>query len=147
MTSISIPEGVTTIEGATFNNCIFLKTVSIPNTVTTIGDHAFRNCALLNNISIPASVKTIGDNAFYLCRNLTTISLPESVICIGKEAFSFCELLETVIVSSMAPPECGNSVFSNNASGTKILVPSASVDAYKSADGWSEYANYIEGVD
>ena len=37
--------------------------------------------------------------------------------------------------------------FIRNASGRLIYVPRASVDAYKAADGWSDYANYIVGYD
>ena len=38
-------------------------------------------------------------------------------------------------------------MFDNNASGRKIYVPTASVDAYKAAKGWKDYADYIVGYD
>ena len=38
-------------------------------------------------------------------------------------------------------------VFNNNAAGRMIYVPRQSVDAYKSADGWKDYADYIVGYD
>jgi hypothetical protein len=44
------------------------------------------------------------------------------------------------------PPKLGNdSVFDNNGSGRKIYVPTESVEAYKSASYWSEYASDIVG--
>jgi hypothetical protein len=44
------------------------------------------------------------------------------------------------------PPTLEYEVFENNASGRKIYVPAASVDAYKAAEGWSEYADDIEPI-
>ena len=38
-------------------------------------------------------------------------------------------------------------MFDSNDPDRKIYVPTASVEAYKSAEGWSEYAKYIEGYD
>ena len=38
-------------------------------------------------------------------------------------------------------------MFNSNASDRKIYVPTASVEAYKSASGWSDYVDYIEGYD
>ena len=37
-------------------------------------------------------------------------------------------------------------VFDNNKAGRKIYVPAESVDIYKSAEGWSKYADYIESI-
>ena len=53
LTSITIPDGVTSIDNWAFHRCSSLTSVSIPNSVTTIGDFAFANCFGLNSITLP----------------------------------------------------------------------------------------------
>lgn len=49
-------------------------------------------------------------------------------------------------VNSTTPPTLEYHVF-GDALWTKIYVPSASVDAYKNADGWSDYADKIYAIE
>ncbi len=65
-----------------------LTSVTIPNSVTTIGNWAFEGCDSLTSITIPNSVTSIGDSAFLHCSSLTSITLPDSAISIGSWAFS-----------------------------------------------------------
>ncbi len=58
-------------------------------------------------------------------------------------AFADCSALKEVYCEPTTPPSGGFDMFDNNASGRKIYVPTASVDAYKAADGWKEYADAI----
>ena len=63
LTSISIPESITSIEHFAFYNCSDLRSIDIPNSVRTIGSSAFHNCSGLESIDIPDSVRTIGSSA------------------------------------------------------------------------------------
>ena len=56
-----------------------LTSVSIPDSVTSIGKYAFKNCVKLVNISIPDSVTVISDGAFYGCKKLISIHWSESL--------------------------------------------------------------------
>ena len=67
---------------------LILTSVVIPDTVTTIGDQAFSNCDGLTYIVIPDSVTAIGEKAFYDCDGLTNVVIPNGVETIGKGAFS-----------------------------------------------------------
>jgi hypothetical protein len=113
------------------------------NSVTIISKHTFKNCNSLTSITIPNSVTSIGDNAFRNCNGLTSVTIPNSVESIGELAFDSCFGLTSVIVLATTPPTLGSDVFEENASGRKIYVPSASVNAYKAAEGWSTYASDI----
>ena len=70
--------------------CQYLTSINIPNSVTTIGEGAFYGCDSLTSINIPDSVTTIGNCAFACCKSLTSISIPSSVVTIiGNPFFSW----------------------------------------------------------
>lgn len=96
LTSIEIPNSVTTIGIAAFENCSKLTSVDIPNGVTTIPLRAFRGCTKLKNVNIPNSVTQILTFAFQSCTELETIYIPNSVKVIGSNAFQSCESLISI---------------------------------------------------
>ena len=57
-----------------FESCSGLTSITIPNSVTSIGNYAFYNCNGLTSVTIPNSVTSIGQNAFKYCRGLTTLN-------------------------------------------------------------------------
>ena len=65
ITSVVIPEGVTTIEGSAFEGCSSLKTVVFPNTLMEIDLYAFAGCSSLENVVLPDGVVYVGAAAFY----------------------------------------------------------------------------------
>ena len=146
-TEFTIPDGVTKIGWGAFWNCNSLTSVTIPNSVTYIGSFAFTGCNRLTSVTIPNSVTDIDTYAFYSCGGLTSITIPDSVTKIGTQAFSDCKNLTSVYCKATTPPSSGKDMFKNNASGRKIYVPAESVDAYKTASGWSNYASAIVGYD
>ncbi len=144
-TTYTIPDSVTTIGSSAFSNCSNLTSVTIGDSVTTIGDYAFQACSNLTSVTIPNSVTTIGEGAFSWCESLSSVTIPDSVTSIGNGAFYICSSLTSVYCKATTPPVGGSDMFYNNASGRKIYVPMGSVNKYKSASGWSEYASDIVG--
>ena len=106
---------------------------------------AFFNCNF-TSITIPTSVTSIGESCFYYCTGLASVTIPDSVTSIGNNAFNGCSSLTSVTIEATTPPTLGTGAFTSNASGRKIYVPSASVSAYQSASGWSNYASDIETI-
>ena len=145
LTSVTIPDGVTTIGEDTFSACDSLTSVTIPDSVTTIGEFAFLGCYSLTSVTIPDSVTTIGDGAFAGCSSFTSITIPDSVTTIGEWAFDSCSSLTSVYCKATTPPAGDFFMFDYNASGRKIYVPMESVEAYKSAYCWRDYADAIVG--
>lgn len=103
-------------------------------------------CYALRNITIPHNVTEVGQQAFRYCKTLTDITIPENVATIHNEAFYMCYDLENIYCKPITPPQIGDDLFST-LSNSSIYVPSESVDAYKSADGWKSYATKIVGYD
>ena len=95
LTSVTIPNSVTTIGEWAFDGCESLTSVTIPNSVTTIGVYAFSGCSSLTSVTIPNSVTSIGEGAFLDCNSLTSVTIPDSATTFGSGAFSRCSSLKT----------------------------------------------------
>ena len=146
LNSITIPNSVTSIGNNAFSNCSGLNSITIPNSVTSIGDEVFFECSGLSSVTIGSSVTSIGIWAFGGCTGLTSITIPNSVTSIGSSAFYNCTSLTSIIVEATIPPILGADAFLNDTNLAYIRVPSASLDAYKAAAGWSEYASIIYAI-
>lgn len=88
LTSITIPEGVTMIDYAAFQDCVDLEIVSFPSTLETIENRAFYNCGKLTTIVIPEKVTYIGASAFDGLNALETVVLPDSLEMVGPYNFN-----------------------------------------------------------
>lgn len=89
---------------------------------------------------MPDSIKSIDTRAFFGCSSLDTITIPDSVTYIDHNAFNNCISLSNIIINAFIPPRLGDTVFTVN---TKIYVPSESLDTYKTALIWRDYADNI----
>jgi len=87
LTSITIPELVTSIGDFSFAHCTGLTSLTIPNKVTSIGTYAFYNLNV-PSVTVGTSVTSIGASAFQNCSKLTSINIPISVTSIGVDAFN-----------------------------------------------------------
>ena len=73
--SVTITRGI--IPSYAFYNCAELTSITIPDSVTSIGDYAFYNCKGLTSVTIPDSVTSIGNSAFYNCNNTQDIYITD----------------------------------------------------------------------
>ena len=85
------------IDGYAFSHCKSLTSIKIPDSVTSIGYTAFYDCNSLKSIKIPNSIKSIGNYAFENCISLTSINIPSSVEWIGHCVFENCTSLKQVV--------------------------------------------------
>ena len=124
MTSVTIPEGVTSIGKQAFYGCSGLTSVTIPTSVTSIGEGAFRGCSGLTSVTIPEGVKRIGNRAFSGCSGLTSVTIPSSLTSIGDYAFSECSGLTSVTIPE-GVTSIGNCAFSRCSGLTSVTIPSS----------------------
>ena len=118
---------VTTIGKMAFfrtGNSSSLTSITIPDSVTSIGDEAFKLCTGLTSITIPDSVTSIGDEAFSLCTRLTSITIGNGVTSIGRDAFTVCANLKAITFLGDAPKVTGT-IFSNPCRVTIYRKPEA----------------------
>ena len=162
----AIKNGTRIIADYAFNNCTFLTSVTIPNSVTSIGNSAFSGCVLpkdkfINNsactsdnnwgvtladkeqdgllikdnvvvgckkdittATIPNGIVGIGDYAFEYCSSLTSVTIPNSVTSIGNGAFEYCSSLTSVTIPNSVTSIEG-STFSSCSSLTSVTIPNS----------------------
>lgn len=96
ITSVTIPDGVTTIGYNTFTYCDNLKTVSHGKQLQSIGESAFSSCSALESFSFQEGLLTIANDAFSNCTSLKSVTLPNSLTTLGESAFQDDSALESV---------------------------------------------------
>ena len=160
LTSVTIPNSVTSIGEYAFYGCTSLKAFygkfASSDNRCLIVDGVLNSFAIgcgATEYTIPNSVTSIGNSAFRNCTSLTSVTIPDSVTSSEGGAFYGCTSLTSVSCKATTPPTGGYEAFSyyNNGNskpiGCKIYVPRNSVAAYKSAEYWNAYADYIVGYD
>ena len=95
-------------------------------------------------VVLPPTITTIGKRAFYYNYGFTRIDLPKSVTSIAEEAITQCALVTEIYCEAANPPAGATGMFKLN-EDCKIYVPMDSVEAYKNAPYWSDYAERIVG--
>ncbi len=133
--SMTIPSSVTNIDRYAFSGCSGLISIDIPSGVTSIGNNAFQNCSSLTSIDIPINVTHIPNYSFYNCSGLTSVTIPASVTTIGDYAFYGCSSLTCVNNLSVTPQSIDINTFSNRANAT-LYVHKGSKAAYRAENGW-----------
>ena len=96
-------------------------------------------------VEITEGITEIGFEALFACKNLTSVTIPSTVTSIGYGAFASCAKLTSLTIKATNPPTLEGDML-NYSNNCIIYVPSASVDAYKSASGWSDYADRIQAI-
>ena len=175
LTTSHIKQGTRWIGNYAFRECTELTSVDIPNSITSVGDYAFYGCSGLTSVVIPINIISIGSGAFYGCssltavewnamncsdfsyfstspfysirsqitsftfgdvveyiprylcegmNNLTSISIPSSVTSIGNSAFYNCSRLTSLEIPNSVT-NIGNAAFSACSSLTSVEIPNS----------------------
>ena len=147
LTSVEIPNSVTSIGGGAFYDCTGLTSITIPNSVRSIGEYAFYGCIGLTSITIPNRVRSIGGRALSNCTGLTSVEIPNGVTSIGDGAFYDCTGLTSI--TSLIPAErlfaCDFEQFDGiDKANCTLYVPHGAKETYAATAGWNEFVNIVE---
>ncbi len=164
LTSMTIPNSVTSIGKNAFDGCSGLTSVTIPNSVTSIESYAFRDCSglpvidglryadtylvelvdkSLTDVKIKEGTRFIGTNAFLQCSGLTSVDIPNSVTSIGVWAFYGCSGLTSVTDLAETPQDIFSETFTTY--GTLHVLPGCG-DAYRTANYWKNFTIIEDAV-
>ena len=125
-----------------FYGCSNITSIVIPNTVTTINSSSFKNCTKLTNVVLPNSLTELNESLFEGCSLLTEITIPENVTKIGSKCFDGTNL-KSVTIEAINPPTLNgynNFPYSNK----QLIVPDGTFDTYKNSNFGSNFNLIIE---
>lgn len=146
LTSVIIPNTVTSIGISAFYACYGLTSINIPDSVTQISVNAFAYCINLSTIEIPNSVTYIREYAFIGCSNLTYVSIGSGVTSIGDNAFRNCSNITRIrLWSTQAPTLLGGNVFHGVPNNIEVLIPCGSLMSYIISSFASFFNGFTEG--
>lgn len=131
------------ISGSAFRSCERLEKIEIPDCVIRIGSYAFGYCSALRSLKIPEGVTIIRSSLCYNDYSLQEISIPVGVTSIENYAFYGCNGIENYYLYPTTPPTLANKMAISVSSNTKIHVPKGYLEAYQTAEVWSELADYM----
>lgn len=124
LTTIKLPDALAEISTGTFSLCTGLTSVALPSALSAIGSEAFYNCTGLISLHLPSSATTIGDHAFFNCSNLAVIAIPNTLESIGNEAFLNCSKLTSIYLPGTIT-HIGTGAFSNCSGLTSVIIPNS----------------------
>ncbi|KAL7711595.1 hypothetical protein QTN25_010738 [Entamoeba marina] len=124
ITSITMPNSVTSIGFFCIANKYNLTNVQLSNNLTSINSYTFNNCGLLKSITFPSSIQSIGSNSFNNCTSLESINLTTNITSIKSYSFQHCLSLKSVLIpTSISTLE--DNCFNNCSSLTYIELPTS----------------------
>jgi hypothetical protein len=145
LVKVTLPESMKTIESYCFKKCTSLSEINLHEGITSIGTQAFSRCfSLSGELVIPNSVETIYPYAFDSCYNITRVVLGRSTKHFVEDSFRNIPM-DRLVVKAATPPwmEHQSWQFSRD---LPVIVPCGTLEAYRNAEGWSEFTNITEGV-
>jgi hypothetical protein len=147
LTTLVLPTSLISIGPNCFQGCNLLASLILPYSLKSIGDNSFRGCNSITEVIIPNTVDSIGTNAFYYCQQLARVTISSSVNYIGPGAFAECKVLQSVRVTRSVPlslPAYTGIFSAFMGMPCTLYVPRGSLDAYKQANQWKNFAYIVE---
>lgn len=127
LASVVLNEGTTTIEAQAFMGSSALSSVTLPQSLTSIGVQAFQNCNLSGDIVLPNAVRTLSSEAFAGNVAITSISFPATLANLGESAFRGCSNIASFSI------DAANAAYKVNSSNAIVTIDDTKVMAYPAA--------------
>lgn len=126
-----------------FRYCCSLKRVICTSVTGTMSSYTFQYCLNLEDVNIPSGATSFDSYSLSYCFCIKSIILPSTVTLIGQGAFNSAINLSEIHIQATTPPTLSTNVFVGLPSNYIIYVPVGYAETYKTASGWSAYADHI----
>jgi uncharacterized repeat protein (TIGR02543 family) len=120
ITSVTIPDSLTTIGDFAFFQCKNLASINMSNNVTSIGKNAFFGTKL-TSLDLPDNA-SLGEAAFYQCTALTSLTIPVGVTWGGVSVFCGCSGLTSLTLEN-GRTDLGIDTFEACTGLTSVTIP------------------------
>lgn len=165
---LTLPDGLEYIGQCAFGDCKFRGPLVLPSTLTSIVASAFWGNMFSGELKLPASLQELRGGAFGGCSRISgTIEIPENIIAIDGRTFWGCSSIEklvlpstmdviksgafqdcfglgSIVCNAVNPPYVESSAFNGvSKSNVVVEVPEASLAAYRTAPGWSDFKKIV----
>ena len=165
---LTLPEGLKHIEKGAFKSCKFSGPLVLPSTLKFIGRESFSYNMFSGELKLPASLQDLYPNAFEYCSRISgTLEIPENITAIMENTFGGCESIqklilhskidviksdafencfgmESIVCNAVNPPYVESGAFDGvSKSNVVVEVPLASLAAYRTAPGWSDFKKIV----
>lgn len=165
---LTLPDGLESIGNDAFSSCRFRGPLILPSTLKSIGSNAFIYNMFSGELKLPSSLQGLGSNAFVGCSRISgTLEIPENITAIKECTFASCRSIEklvlpstmdviqsgafqdcyglgSIVCNAVNPPYVESSAFGGvSKSNVVVEVPEASLAAYRTASGWSDFKKIV----
>ena len=136
LTSVVIPNSVTSIGSIAFSENQNLSIATLHNGISSLGDSAFNNCGL-TSVNIPTSMTTI-ENGTFANNNIISVTIPDNITSIGDYAFRFGSLVNVTISDNVTT--IGPYAFEYN-DINNLVIGNGITSIANNVFGWNDLTN------
>lgn len=119
--TVQMSNSLSSLGDCAFYKCPKLTSIQLPNSLTVLNSYTFGENESLTNVQLPTNLKSINRSCFYKCTNLSGILLPSGLTTIGSWAFEQTGLLEVIIPNTVSI--IGDGLFYSSTSLKKVILP------------------------
>ena len=139
--TLIMSDRITSVGASLCWNCSKLETVHVSASLTAV-DFGFLGYTNIESIELPETLETIGNNFLLGCYKLSSaVTIHAKVTSIGANFLLGDSRIPELVMKPTTPPTLGSGAFYSASSSLVITVPKGSLDAYKTATNWAEFAD------
>ena len=140
-----LPPTLKSIVSVAFGNNMFSGELKLPSSLQELGSSAFYGCSRISGtLEIPDNITAIMENTFGECKSIQKLILHSKIDVIKSDAFENCFGMESIVCNAVNPPYVESGAFDGvSKSNVVVEVPEASLAAYRTASGWSDFKKIV----
>ena len=144
LTSVTLPDGLKTIEDFVLVDCENLVALNLPSSLKSIGWRSLWSIKV-SSIVVPENITQLWDLFLSRCPELTSVELPSTLTEMRGDVLADDPKLKTVKCKAANPPVITAGVFKNTPiASAKLIVPAGSKALYQAAEGWKDFGTIVE---